>query len=127
MYEEFTNPDNGFLYVWVEGPVQMLDMEIPSEAANSKRADGAKKTPRDYLTLEPMISKDGKTAIILLNEMLEPRRIGVVEENIAKWDKFLAPLGLGYATGSWMGLDQSTCENKVSKRIAEAYSDEDVL
>lgn len=127
MYEEFTNPDNGFLYVWVEGPVQMLDMEIPSEAANSKRDDGTQKTPRDYLTLEPMISKDGKTAIILLNEMLEPRRIGVVEENIAKWDKFLAPLGLGYATGSWMGLDQSTCENKVSKRIAEAYSDEDAL
>jgi hypothetical protein len=127
MYEEFTNPDNGFLYVWVEGPVQMLDMEIPSEAANSKRADGTQKTPRDYLTLEPMISKDGKTAIILLNEMLEPRRIGVVEENIAKWDTFLAPLGLGYATGSWMGLDQSTCENKVSKRIAEAYSDEDAL
>ena len=127
MYEEFTNPDNGYLYVYVEGPVQMLDIPIPSEAAESKRSDGTQKTAREYLTLDPMISKDGATAIILLNEMLSPRRIGVVEENIAKWDKFLTPLGLGHATGKWMGLDSAKCENKVSKRIAEAYADEDAV
>lgn len=127
MYEEFTNPDNGYLYVFVEGAVETLDVEIPSEAAESKRSDGTQKTAREYLTLDPMISKDGKTAIILLNEMLEPRRTGVVEENIAKWDKFLTPLGLGHATGKWMGIDSAKCENKVSKRIAEAYFNEDAV
>ena len=127
MYEEFINPDNGYLYVWVEGPVALLDMEIPVEAQNSTKPDGSQKTAREYLTLEPHISRDGTKAIILLNEMLEPRRTGVTEENIAEWDTFLTPLGLGYATGEWMGLVASPCENKVAAKLAADYFGEEVI
>lgn len=127
MYEEFINPDNGYLYVWVEGPVELLDMEIPVEAQNSTKPDGSQKTAREYLTIEPYISRDGTKAIILLNEILEPRRTGVTEENIALWDAYLTPLGLGYATGEWMGLDASACDNKVSAKLIADYFGEEVI
>lgn len=125
MYEEFINPDNGYLYVWVEGPAALLDLEIPVEAQNSTKPDGSQKTAREYLTLEPLISMDGTKAIILLNEILETRRTGVTEENIALWDAYLTPLGLGYATGNWMGLEASPCENKVAAKLAAYYFGEE--
>lgn len=135
MYEEFINPDNGFYYVFVEGPSVLLGAPIPEGANNSTKItiiDGepveSQKTIMEYLTIPPYVSKDGSKAIILLNEMLEPRYNGVTEDNIDYWNQFLEPLGLGYSSGNWMGIDQSACSNKVSdKLMSDDYRTDDII
>ena len=104
MYGKFKHPNNSGLYAFIEAPVVLLLTEVPEIAVHSKKEDGSQKTVAEYLTLAPLLSVDGTTCIILLNELLPYRNLGVDEANLARWDEFATPLGVGSTT--WLTLDE---------------------
>lgn len=136
MYDEFKHHNGGF-YVYIEVPVELLYMIVPEQANNSKTdiiydEEGnilsyRLKNVLECLTMPPIYSNYGTKCIILLNEKYSPRMNSVNESDIAFWDASLSQLGLGYNSGLWMSLDQSSCINKVSTKLnsAEYYNELD--
>lgn len=131
-YVDYKHPQNGHYYVYITVPVAMLDLTAPADANNAKKdivydeETGEElsyelKTMREYLTLEPVVSVDGTTAICLLNEAYTARQKGVSYEDIVFWDEHLTEYGLGSVSGAWMTIEQAR-----TLRETEEYSTQDV-
>lgn len=82
--------ENGYLYAFVEIPLAGTIIK----GNDITFANGEKLS----LTLEPEISEDGKTALILLNERQKCRRVGVDKADLGRMKAILARNGIGAAT-----------------------------
>lgn len=100
--------ENGYLYAFVEIPLAGTTIK----GSDITFANGEKLS----LTLEPEISEDGKTALILLNERQKCRRVGVDKADLGRMKAILARNGIGAATKTLRAASCFVALNAVDDR-----------